>query len=85
MSILAECPICHVKQKVHNRLCHCGADLDKAKKSKRVCYWINFRFSGESNAGNVSDTLIRKLAMRKVSADLRNGKTVYLTLFQKLR
>jgi integrase len=43
MAILAECPVCHKKQKTKNKLCKCGEDLDKAKKSKRVRYWINFR------------------------------------------
>ena len=43
MAILAECPACHKKQKAKNKLCKCGEDLDKAKKSKRVRYWINFK------------------------------------------
>jgi hypothetical protein len=43
MAILAECPGCHKKQKAKNKLCTCGEDLDKAKKSKRVRYWVNFR------------------------------------------
>jgi len=43
MAVLAECPMCHKKQAVKNKKCSCGEDLDKAKKSKRVRYWINFR------------------------------------------
>ena len=43
MAILAECPICHNKQSAKNKRCKCGEDLDKAKKSKRVKYWIQFR------------------------------------------
>jgi len=43
MAILAECPACHMKQKAKNKLCKCGQDLDKAKKAKKVRYWINFR------------------------------------------
>ena len=43
MAILAECPLCHRKQSVKNKLCKCGADLVKAKRSKKVRYWINFR------------------------------------------
>ncbi|MEE9913203.1 MAG: site-specific integrase [Deltaproteobacteria bacterium] len=46
MAILAECPICHKKQSASNRLCDCGEDLVKAKKSKRVHYWINYRLPG---------------------------------------
>jgi integrase len=46
MAILAECPVCHIKQSASNRLCDCGEDLVKAKKSKRVRYWINYRLPG---------------------------------------
>lgn len=35
--------MCHKKQAVKNKRCSCGEDLDKAKKSKRLRYWINFR------------------------------------------
>ncbi|MEI7636225.1 MAG: tyrosine-type recombinase/integrase [Syntrophus sp. (in: bacteria)] len=43
MAVLAECPICHKKQSLRNRLCGCGEDLVKAKKSSRVRFWINYR------------------------------------------
>jgi integrase len=43
MAILAECPFCHRKQSAKNKLCKCGADLVKAKRAKKVKYWINFR------------------------------------------
>ncbi len=43
MAILAECPICHRKQTTKKKVCKCGQDLDKAKKSKRVRYWISYR------------------------------------------
>jgi len=43
MAILAECPRCHKKQAVKNRLCDCGADLVKEKRSQKVHYWINYR------------------------------------------
>lgn len=46
MSILAECPVCHKKQAVKNKLCYCGEDLVRAKKSKLVKYWIIYRFPG---------------------------------------
>ncbi len=46
MAILAECPVCHKKQSASNRLCDCGEDLVKAKKSKRVHYWISYRLPG---------------------------------------
>ncbi|MDY6986946.1 MAG: tyrosine-type recombinase/integrase [Thermodesulfobacteriota bacterium] len=44
MAILAECPICHTKQATKHKTCKvCGENLDKAKGSKRVKYWISYR------------------------------------------
>lgn len=44
MAILAECPICHKRQSNKNKKCRsCGEDLDKAKRSQRVRYWISYR------------------------------------------
>ena len=42
MAILVECPICHNKQAEKNKKCKCGEDLVKAKKSKRVRYWVRY-------------------------------------------
>jgi len=47
MAILSECPLCHKKQATKNKLCSCGADLDKLKGSKKVRYWINYRLNGK--------------------------------------
>jgi len=46
MAVLAECPICHRKQSNKNKKCKCGEDLDQAKRSKRVKYWIKYRLPG---------------------------------------
>ncbi len=47
MSILAECPQCHRKQSIKNKLCKkCGQDLDKAKRNQKVKFWINYRLPG---------------------------------------
>jgi integrase len=46
MAVLAECPLCHKKQSAKNKTCSCGEGLDKAKKAKRVRYWINYRLPG---------------------------------------
>ena len=43
MAKLAICPVCHKKQSIKNRHCSCGEDLVKAKRSKRVKYWIVYR------------------------------------------
>jgi len=42
MAIMQECPVCHKKQKTSNKRCSCGEDLDKAKSSQRVRYWISY-------------------------------------------
>jgi hypothetical protein len=47
MAILAECPICHRKQSNKNKFCKCGEDLDRAKRSKRVRYWIHYQANKE--------------------------------------
>ena len=47
MAILAECPICKRKQGIRNKVCSCGENLDQAKKSKRVRYWIAFYLPGK--------------------------------------
>ncbi len=47
MAILAECPFCHRKQSVKNRLCSsCSEDLIQLKRSKKVKYWITYRLPG---------------------------------------
>jgi integrase len=43
MAILAQCPICRTKQKLSNKKCKCGEDLDKAKRSNRVKFYIRWR------------------------------------------
>jgi integrase len=47
MSILAQCPICKVKQRVANKKCRCGEEMDKAKRSERVRYYIRWRMPGK--------------------------------------
>ena len=44
MAILAECPICHRKQSAKKKRCRqCGEDLDKAKRARKVRFWISYR------------------------------------------
>ena len=43
MGILAECPYCHTKQGAKKKVCKCGRSMDKAKKAKKVKYWISYR------------------------------------------
>ena len=46
MAVLAECLRCHKRQSLRNKVCKCGGDLDKAKKGKRINYWIAYRLPG---------------------------------------
>jgi integrase len=47
MAIKAECPLCRKKQSVKNKVCSCGQDMDKAKRSKKVKYHIVYRVNGK--------------------------------------
>ena len=49
MAILAQCPTCRTKQKVANKRCKCGEDMDKAKKANRVQYWVSYYLPGGKN------------------------------------
>ena len=46
MAILAECPVCHNRQSVRNKVCSCGENLEKAKRSNRVQYSIVYWLPG---------------------------------------
>jgi len=46
MAIKAECPLCHKKQAIKNKVCACGQNMDKAKKAKKVKYHITYRVNG---------------------------------------
>ena len=43
MAIMQLCPNCRKRQSIKNRFCKCGEDLIRAKKSKRIKYWIKYR------------------------------------------
>ena len=60
MAILAECPLCHKKQAVKNRLCDCGADLVKLKKSGKVRYWIQYRLPGGRQRKEYAGTTVEE-------------------------
>jgi integrase len=46
MAILAQCPVCRKKQSTPRKVCVCGHNLDKAKRSKKVKFWIDYRLPG---------------------------------------
>jgi integrase len=41
--VLQECPQCHKKQAIKNRLCDCGGELVKLKRAGKVRFWIQYR------------------------------------------
>jgi integrase len=48
MAILAECPICHRKQSIHNKVCAgCGDKIDKQKRNGNVRFWIAYQLDGK--------------------------------------
>ena len=55
MAILAQCPICKRRQATKNKICKCGEDLDRAKRSKRVKYSLRYR---NANGKHLNESLI---------------------------
>jgi len=55
MAILAECPICHNKQATKNKVCKCGQNMDSAKRSKRVRYWIVYYLASGKQRREICD------------------------------
>lgn len=60
MAILQECPFCHRKQAIKNRLCSCGGDLVKAKGSKQVKYWVSYWLPGGKQRRELVGTSIQE-------------------------
>jgi integrase len=58
MAILAECPVCHRRQSVEHKRCTCGENMDKAKRSQRVKYWIQYRLPGGRQRKEMAGTSI---------------------------
>ena len=58
MGILAECPECHKKQSIRNKICKCGADLDKLKKQReKAKYWIQYYVNGKQRRESIGYSL----------------------------
>jgi len=77
MAILLECPICHNKQKITNKNCMCGAELDKLKRQKeKVKYWIDFRIPiGKDETGKTKYQSRREyIGYSKEDAKAADGK-----------
>jgi integrase len=77
MGILAECPVCRTRQSIKKKSCNkCGEALDKAKKGKRVNYWISYRLpSGKQKQESVSTSIDEaRAAEGKKKAQKKEGK-----------
>ena len=58
MAILSECPICKNKSSIALKKCaKCGEDLDKAKRSGRVSYYIDYRINGKQRREKIGPSL----------------------------
>jgi len=60
MAILAQCPVCRKKQPAPNKICMCGHNLDKAKRSKKVKFWIDYRLPGGQQRRELIGTSIEE-------------------------
>ncbi len=77
MGILALCPVCGLKQATKNKVCRkCSEDLDKAKKARKVKYWINYRFPGGKQRREFSGYSITEAqdALGKKMGQKREGR-----------
>ena len=87
---MAQCPTCHQKRSNKLKRCPCGEDLDKAKKSKRVQYYLYYRVDGEQIWEHIGKSITEtrdKEAERKtqkktgkLAAALSGGKTTFSEL-----
>ncbi len=75
MAILQECPTCRQKRSNKLKLCPCGENLEKAKRSNRVRYWITYRLRGKQRWESVGFSLSEaRDAEGKRRAQKREGK-----------
>ena len=89
MTILAECPNCHKKQSIRNKLCNCGINLDRAKRDLNVKYWISYRTSnGKQKRELVGDLEKARLAHAQCTLhknkSLKNEKWSQVKMFDIL-
>ncbi|MCP4160578.1 MAG: site-specific integrase [Deltaproteobacteria bacterium] len=47
MSVSQECPICKIRCSLKNNKCKCGEDLKKARRSKRVKFYVYYTIKGK--------------------------------------
>jgi len=77
MGILAQCPVCKTRQSVKNKICRkCDHDLDKAKKGKRLTYWVGYRLpSGKQKQESVGTSIDEaRAAEGRKKAQKKEGK-----------
>jgi len=86
LAILAECPRCHKKQSIRNRVCECGEDLFKAKRASRLRYWITYRLGGgKQRKEYVGESLgVARDAMAKRAVQKRENKILDVLAERKM-
>jgi integrase len=86
MAILAECPSCHRKQSLRNRVCYCGKDLVKAKRSNTVQYSISYWLPGGKQKRELIGSSLEKAkdAEGKRRSQKREGRIFEITAEAKM-
>jgi len=85
MAILAECPMCHRKQAVKNKVCKCGKDLDRAKRSNKVRYWVSYYLFGKQRREAVGFSVEKaREAESKRTVQKREDKFYEITIDHSL-
>jgi integrase len=84
--------MCREYQKTSNKVCKCGEDLDRAKKAKRVRYYINYRLPDgtpkKESVGKFKDLNPHSIedarkALAKRSVQIKEGRTEEIFNYKK--
>ena len=70
MAIMAQCPVCRQKRSMKKKVCPCGENLDKAKRSGRVKYWLSYKLDGKTKWKALSNSITEA---REMEAEFVNG------------
>jgi len=83
MSILLECPFCQKKQSLKNKICTCSENLDKAKRSRKVKYWIDYRLPGGKHERKLSGSSIETAKAEEGKIRSMKAENRILDILQK--
>ena len=84
MAILCKCPNCGRKQAVKNKKCKCGRNLDRAKQSRQVRYYIDYRAEGKQKQKSLASLGLDPYSLKEAKdadaqlrLDKRQGKPIF--------